>query len=77
MYRKYTSATAGFLLILITVIFLGAVSSATAKEVHALLIILGNDVNIRKSVEKSEGPHKGSHEARLTPLRCPSDCHEI
>ena len=55
MYRKNTLPTAGFLLILITVIFLGSVASATAKEVHALLIILGNDVNIRKSVEKSEG----------------------
>ena len=55
MYRKYTLPTAGFLLILISVICLGPVSFATAKEVHALLIILGNDVNIRKSVEKSEG----------------------
>ena len=58
MYRKYTLPTAGFLLILISVICLGPVSSATAKEVHALLIILGNDVNIRKSVEKSEGRMK-------------------
>ena len=55
MCRKYTLPTAGFLLILISVICLGPVSFATAKEVHALLIILGNDVNIRKSVEKSEG----------------------
>ena len=55
MYRKYTLPTAGFLLILISVICLGPVSFASAKEVHALLIILGNDVNIRKSVEKSEG----------------------
>ena len=55
MYRKYTLPTAGFLLILTFVICLGPVSFATAKEVHALLIILGNDVNIRKSVEKSEG----------------------
>ena len=55
MYRNYTLPTAGFLLILIFVICLGPVSFATAKEVHALLIILGNDVNIRKSVEKSEG----------------------
>lgn len=54
MYRKYTLPTAGLLLILISVICLGPVSFATAKEVHALLIILGNDVNIRKSVEKSE-----------------------
>ena len=54
MYRKYTLLSAGFLLILITVICLGPVSSATAKDVHVLLIILGNDVNIRKSVEKSE-----------------------
>ena len=55
MCRKHTLPTAGFLLILIVVISLGTVSFATAKEVHALLIILGNDVNIRKSVEKSEG----------------------
>lgn len=55
MSRKYTLPTAKFLLILIFLIFLGPVSAATAKEVHALLIILGNDVNIRKSVEKSEG----------------------
>ena len=55
MNRTYTLPTAGFLLILIVVICLGPVSTATAKEVHALLIILGNDVNIRKSVEKSEG----------------------
>ena len=55
MCPKHTLPTIGFLLILITVICLGAVSSAVAKEVHAVLIILGNDVNIRKSVEKSEG----------------------
>lgn len=54
MYRKHTLPTAGFLLILICVVCVGPVSFATAKEVHALLIILGNDVNIRKSVEKSE-----------------------
>ena len=55
MCRKYTLLSVGFLLILLTFISLGPVSFATAKEVHALLIILGNDVNIRKSVEKSEG----------------------
>ena len=55
MCRTHTLHTIGFLLILIVVISLGTVSFATAKEVHALLIILGNDVNIRKSVEKSEG----------------------
>ena len=55
MERKSTLLTAGFLLILVSVICLGPVSFANAKEVHALLIILGNDVNIRKSVEKSEG----------------------
>ena len=55
MNRTYTLPTVGFLLILITLILLGPLSGATAKEVHALLIILGNDVNIRKSVEKSEG----------------------
>ena len=55
MYRKYTLPLAGFLLILITLILLSPISFATAKEVHALLIILGNDMNIRKSVEKSEG----------------------
>ena len=55
MYRKHTLPVAGFLLILITFTLLGPVSSANAKEVHALLIVLGNDVNIRKSVEKSEG----------------------
>ena len=55
MCPKYTLHTIGFLLILIVFISLGTVSFATAKEVHALLIILGNDVNIRKSVEKSEG----------------------
>ena len=55
MCRKCTLLRAGFLLILLSVVCLGPVSFATAKEVHALLIILGNDVNIRKSVEKSEG----------------------
>ena len=68
MCRKYTLPTAGLLLILITVISLAPVSFAAAKEVHALLIILGNDVNIRKSVEKSEGARKRSPETRLTPL---------
>lgn len=58
MNRTYTLPTAGLLLLLIMVLFVGPVSSATAKEVHALLIILGNDVNIRKSVEKSESRMK-------------------
>ena len=54
MIRKYTLPTTGILLILITFICLGSASIASAKEVHALLIIVGNDVTIRKSVEKSE-----------------------
>ncbi|MYA70359.1 SUMF1/EgtB/PvdO family nonheme iron enzyme [Candidatus Poribacteria bacterium] len=58
MNRTYTLPTAGFLLLLIMVLFVGPVSVATAKEVHALFIILGNDVNIRTSVEKSEGRMK-------------------
>ena len=54
-FYKHTLPVAGLLLILITLIVLAPISSANAKEVHALLIVLGNDVNIRKSVEKSEG----------------------
>ena len=45
-------------LTVIMVLLVGPVSVATAKEVHALFIILGNDVNIRTSVEKSEGRMK-------------------
>ena len=54
-FYKHTLPLAGLLLILIPLILLAPISSANAKEVHALLIVLGNDVNIRKSVEKSEG----------------------
>ena len=44
----------GFLLIMIYAAGLGPVTSAEAQKVHALLIILGNDRDIRASVEKNE-----------------------
>ena len=44
----------GFLLIMMYAAGLGPVTSAEAQKVHALLIILGNDRDIRPSVEKNE-----------------------
>ena len=47
---------AGLLLLLLScAALLGTAASAEAQEVHALLIILGNDGKIRASVEKNEG----------------------
>ena len=54
MTAKQYLLTSGFLLIVIFVIVLGQGTSADAQKVHALLIILGNDGNIRASVEKNE-----------------------
>ena len=47
----YTSLT---LIMLILSALLGMTVSADAKDVHALLILLGNDRNIQESVEKNE-----------------------
>ena len=44
----------GFLCIIIFATVFGPLPSADAQKVHALLIILGNDRNIRVSVEKNE-----------------------
>ena len=44
----------GFLFIMIFAAVFGPLHSADAQKVHALLIILGNDRDIRASVEKNE-----------------------
>ena len=46
--------TAGLLLIVMCVAVFGATGLANAQNVHALLIILGNDGDIRASIEKNE-----------------------
>ena len=51
---KQSIFTLRFLLIFIFAAWLGQVNSAHAQKVHALLIILGNDGDIRASVEKNE-----------------------
>ena len=54
MTTKRTLDAIGLLLIVIFAVVLGQVTSAEAQKVHALLIILGNDRDIRGSVEKNE-----------------------
>ncbi len=55
MKTKLSLHFAGLLLLLLScTALLGPAASAEAQEVHALIIILGNDMNIRASVEKSE-----------------------
>ena len=54
MTTKRTLDAIGLLLIVIFAVVLGQVTFAEAQKVHALLIILGNDRDIRGSVEKNE-----------------------
>ena len=55
MKTKLSLPLAGLLLLLLScAALLGPAAPAEAQEVHALIIILGNDMNIRASVEKSE-----------------------
>lgn len=54
MKAKQFFYTNWFLLIVMCVAVFGAARLADAQKVHALLIILGNDKDIRASVEKNE-----------------------
>ena len=55
MKTQNTLHLAGLLLLLLScAALLGPAASTEAQEVHALIIILGDDMNIRASVEKSE-----------------------
>ena len=54
MTAKYHPYIAGVLLLFVYIIHLGTALPTDAKEVHALLILLGNDRDIRECVEKNE-----------------------
>ena len=54
MTVKQFAPVLGFLFIIIFATVFGPLPSADAQKVHALLIILGNDGDIRASVEKNE-----------------------
>ena len=54
MIAKQSLATSGFLLVAIFALVFSQGTSADVQNVHALLIILGNDRDIRASVEKNE-----------------------
>ena len=43
-----------FSLVLCGISVFGTTGAAEAQEVHALLVILGNDINIRESVKRNE-----------------------
>jgi len=51
MIAKQSLATSGFLLVAIFVIIFGNVTFANAQKVHALLLIMDDDLDIRKSVD--------------------------
>ena len=54
MKTQRTVPLASLLLILIFVSVFGVADSTEAQKVHALLILLGNDVDIQESVEKNK-----------------------
>ena len=58
MMVKQFAPILGFLFIMIFATVFGLLPSADAQKVHALLIILGNDRNIRSSTEKNESNMK-------------------
>ena len=54
MFKRHTLTTVVSLLIVLAMSMLGSPSSAEAREVHALLVILGDDANIRTSVNENK-----------------------
>ena len=58
MVLKQSLFTVGFSLFLLCTTVLGIVRSVDAQETHALLIILGNDLNVQRLAKKNESSMK-------------------